>query len=162
MFLSLCPHGDASLSPAILTLGERLLLGCRSGDSCLSMGCWSPRLGEGSVPNGSTRSLTFSGFPVGASGKEPACQRSRRKRCGFNPWVGKVPWRRAWQPTPAFLPGESHGHRAWWATAHSVTESQTRLKRLSSSSPSHSKHSLQLGMLNPTLRICRSSRQELE
>ena len=26
-------------------------------------------------------------------------------RCSFNPWVGKVPWRRAWQPTPAFLPG---------------------------------------------------------
>ena len=30
-------------------------------------------------------------------------------RCGFNPWVSKVPWRREWQPTPVFLPGESHG-----------------------------------------------------
>ena len=30
---------------------------------------------------------------------------------GFNPWVGKVPQRRAWQPTPVFLPGESHGQR---------------------------------------------------
>ena len=29
-----------------------------------------------------------------------------------NPWVGKVPWRRAWQPTPVFLPGESHGQRS--------------------------------------------------
>ena len=29
--------------------------------------------------------------------------------CGFHPWVGKIPWRRAWQPTPVFLPGESHG-----------------------------------------------------
>ena len=29
----------------------------------------------------------------------------------FDPWVGKVPWRRAWQPTPVFLPGESHGQR---------------------------------------------------
>ena len=28
---------------------------------------------------------------------------------GFDPWVGKIPWRRAWQPTPVFLPGESHG-----------------------------------------------------
>ena len=28
-------------------------------------------------------------------------------RPGFNPWVGKIPWRRAWQPTPVFLPGES-------------------------------------------------------
>ena len=32
-------------------------------------------------------------------------------RLGFDPWVGKIPWRRAWQPTPVFLPGESHGQR---------------------------------------------------
>ena len=50
LFLCLCPHRDASLSPAILTLGERLLLGCKGGDSCLSMGYWSPRLGQGSLP----------------------------------------------------------------------------------------------------------------
>ena len=31
---------------------------------------------------------------------------------GFDPWVGKVPWRREWQPTPVFLPGESHGQRS--------------------------------------------------
>ena len=31
---------------------------------------------------------------------------------GFNPWVGEIPWRRKWQPTPVFLPGESHGHRS--------------------------------------------------
>ena len=48
------------------------------------------------------------GFPGGASGKEPACQCRRHKRHGFEPWVGKIPWRRAWQPTPVFLPGESH------------------------------------------------------
>ena len=30
----------------------------------------------------------------------------------FNPWVGKIPWRRAWQPTPVFLPGESDGQRS--------------------------------------------------
>ena len=34
------------------------------------------------------------------------------KRCEFNPWVRKIPWRRAWQPTPLFLPGESHGQRS--------------------------------------------------
>jgi len=33
----------------------------------------------------------------------------------FNPWVGKIPWRRAWQPTPVFLPGESHDRGACWA-----------------------------------------------
>ena len=52
------------------------------------------------------------GFPGGDSGKEPACQCRRYKRCGFDPWVEKMPWRRAWQPTPAFLPGESHGQRS--------------------------------------------------
>ena len=31
------------------------------------------------------------------------------KRCGFDSWVGKISWRRKWQPTPVFLPGESHG-----------------------------------------------------
>ena len=39
-------------------------------------------------------------FPGGASGKEPACQCRRRKRRRFDPWLGKIPWRRAWQPTP--------------------------------------------------------------
>ena len=51
-------------------------------------------------------------FPGGASGKEPTCQSRRHKRRGFNPWVGKVPWRRTWQPTAAFLPGEFHGQRS--------------------------------------------------
>ena len=43
---------------------------------------------------------------------------------GFNPWVGKIPWRREWLPTPVFLPGESLD-RAWQAKAHSVAESDT-------------------------------------
>ena len=34
------------------------------------------------------------------------------KRGRFDPWVGKIPWRRAWQPTAVFLPGESHGQRS--------------------------------------------------
>ena len=33
------------------------------------------------------------------------------RRHGFDPWVEKIPWRREWQPTPVFLPGESHGQR---------------------------------------------------
>ena len=52
------------------------------------------------------------GIPGGASGKEPACQCRRLKRQWFNPWVGKIPWRREWQPTPVFLPGKSHGQRS--------------------------------------------------
>ena len=52
------------------------------------------------------------GFPGGASGNEPTCQCRRCKRHTFHPWVVKIPWRRAWQPTPVFLPGESHGQRS--------------------------------------------------
>ena len=49
----------------------------------------------------------FLGFPGGASGKERTCQCRRHKRCRFDPWVGKISWRSAWQPTPVFLSGES-------------------------------------------------------
>ena len=48
------------------------------------------------------------GFPGGTSGKEPACQCRRQKRCRFDSWVGKILWRSVWQSTPVFLPGESH------------------------------------------------------
>ena len=46
-------------------------------------------------------------FLVGASGREPICQCRRHKRLRFNPWVRKIPWGIAWQPTPVFLLGES-------------------------------------------------------
>ena len=46
-----------------------------------------------------------------ASSKEPTCQCRRHKRCRFDPWVRKTPWRRKGQPTPVSLPGESHGQR---------------------------------------------------
>ena len=42
-----------------------------------------------------------------------------------DPWVGKIPWRRAWQSTPAFLLGESHGQRSWWAPVNRVTQNLT-------------------------------------
>ena len=44
------------------------------------------------------------GLPGGARGKEPACLCRRHKRRGFDPWVGKISWRRAWPPPPVFLP----------------------------------------------------------
>ena len=67
-------------------------------------------------------------FPDGASGKEPTYQCRRHKRQRFSPWVGKIPWRRAWQPTPVFLPGESHGqrslagHRLWGRKESDISE----------------------------------------
>ena len=56
--------------------------------------------------------IIFSGFAGGTSGEEPPCQYRRFKRLGFDPWVGKIPWRNAWQFTPVFLPEESHGQRS--------------------------------------------------
>ena len=52
------------------------------------------------------------GFPGSARGKESACQCRRRKRCGLDPWVKRILWRREWQLTPVFLPGESHARRS--------------------------------------------------
>ena len=72
--------------------------------------------------------MTGVGFPGGASGKEPACQCRRHETRGFETWVGKIPWRKAWQTTPVFLPGESQG--AWWTTVHRVAKSLTWLKQL--------------------------------
>ena len=55
--------------------------------------------------------ILYCGLPWWFSGKESACQ-CRRCRCGLR--VGKIPWRRKWQPTPEFLLGKSHGREAWW------------------------------------------------
>ena len=52
-------------------------------------------------------SVLDKGFPGGIGGKEHASQLRRHKRCGLHLCVGKIPWRRAWQSTPVFLPGES-------------------------------------------------------
>ena len=62
----------------------------------------------------------------------PACG-----RLGFDPWVGKIPWRRAWQPTPVFLPGESNGQRSlagYSLWGHKESDTTERL------STAHSKH----------------------
>ena len=40
------------------------------------------------------------------------CYHLQCGRLGFDPWVGKIPWKGKWQPTPVFLPGESHGQRS--------------------------------------------------
>ena len=56
--------------------------------------------------------IVWASFKKKKHNKEPACQCRICKRRWFNPWVGKNPWRRKWQPTPVFLPGESHGQRS--------------------------------------------------
>ena len=65
------------------------------------------------------------GFPGGSDGKRIHLQYGKP---GFNPWVGKIPWRRAWQPTPVFLLGESPWtEEACGLTVHGVTKSRTWL-----------------------------------
>ena len=56
-------------------------------------------------------------FPDGTSGKEPDCQCRRLKRRRFDPWVGKIPWRRAWQPTLYPCLENLMDRGAWQATA---------------------------------------------
>ena len=72
--------------------------------------------------------LTFKGFPDSSYSKESACNLGD----GFDPWVGKIPWRREWQPTPVFLPGELHeqrslaGYSPWGRKESDTTEPLTR------------------------------------
>ena len=66
-------------------------------------------------PHGPTPAAQSSSRQLGTpeqSVKTPTCHCRRPKRCRFHPWVGKIPWRRAWQPTPVFPHGESHGQRS--------------------------------------------------
>ena len=88
---------------------------------CLGIELGAPALGAWSLSHWTTREVHYGyfyvfsrlvkGFPGGTSGKEPTCQCRRRKRCRFDPWVGKIPWRRKGHPIPVVFPGKSHGQR---------------------------------------------------
>ena len=89
--------------------------------------CWGPPRLQPCMLLGSRWSVWTSPMahclhrlPWGLSGKESTCQ---RRRCGLDPWVRKIPWRRKWQPTPVFLPGKTPMERgAWWATVPGVAQ----------------------------------------
>ena len=49
------------------------------------------------------------GLHLWLDGKESVCQCRSLRRCEFDTWVGKIPWRRKWQTAPVFLPGEPQG-----------------------------------------------------
>ena len=72
------------------------------------------------------------GLPRCLNDEEPPCQ---CRRPGFDPWVGKIPWRRKRQLTPVFLPGESHGQRSlvgcspWGRKESDTTKQQQGLPR---------------------------------
>ena len=71
------------------------------------------------------------GLPVGASSKEPAWQCRRHKTCRFDPWIRKIPWRRAWQPILVFLPENPMDRGIWQAAVHSVAQNRTRMNQFS-------------------------------
>ena len=71
-------------------------------------------------------------YSGGASGEDPTCQCRRHKRREFHPWVGKIRWKRAWQPTPVILPGRVHGQTSLvgysqWGHKESDTTEQLTL-----------------------------------
>ena len=77
-------------------------------------------------------------FPGGSEGKS-ICLQCRRP--GFKPWVGKIPWRRKWQPIPVFLPGKFHGRRSLagyspWGRKESDTTGRLHFTSLQSRSKS--------------------------
>ena len=85
-----------------------------------------------------------SDFPCGSDVKSICLQCGRP---GFNPWVGKIPLRRKWQPTPVFLPGKSHGQRRLAGyIVHGVAKSWTQLSDFAS----HQK----VGIMEVSLEYC--------
>ena len=87
--------------------------------------------------------LGWEAFLGGVSGKEPACQFRRHKRHGFDPWVEKIPWRRAWHSHSSILAWRIPMDRgAWQATVHRVEKSQTQLKWLSTAGWKEQRRSL--------------------
>ena len=79
-------------------------------------------------------SLKIRGLPWWLSGKESACQ---CRRPGFDPWVGKILWRRKWQPTPGFLPEEAHGQRSLiYYTVYGVTKESDMTYQLNNNNKS--------------------------
>ena len=71
------------------------------------------------------------GLPQWLGGKRICLQCSSCRRLEFDSWVGKIPWRRAWQPTPCSCLENPMDRGAWHVTVHRVPKSQTLLKRLS-------------------------------
>ena len=74
--------------------------------------------------------------------KKKICLQCRRPR--LDPWIGKIPWRRKWLPTPVFLPGNTMDRGAWWSTVHGTTKSWTWLIDLTVTTKSKARSMLDL------------------
>ena len=102
-------HGQAPLGRRQCSEPRRRCCGA-SGESRQThsqrLTLFIPRYPPGKPDKTDVREEKPGGFPGGSDGTEPS------ERPLFDPWVGKIPWRRRWQPTPVFLPGEFHGQRS--------------------------------------------------
>ena len=102
-------HGQAPLGRRQCSEPRRRCCGA-SGESRQThsqrLTLFIPRYPPGKPDKTDVREEKPGGFPGGSDGTEPS------ERPSFDPWVGKIPWRRRWQPTPVFLPGEFHGQRS--------------------------------------------------
>ena len=110
--LSLCFHHNTLLFVIIFLICFYsvfpIWISASSGWECLCRShSFTPSSHHGAWYISSTKKVI--GLSWWFSGKESACQ---CRRCGFDLWVGKIPWRRKQQPTPVFLPGEFHGQRS--------------------------------------------------
>ena len=78
----------------------------RSEEGCKLQPRWT-------LPQSPPWIIRCGGLPYSSDGKESACKTADLgSRPRFDPWVRKIPWGRNWQPTPIFLPEESHGQRS--------------------------------------------------
>ena len=93
-------HASTHTSVACVSVGRR-----RKRTSCFTGSNKSIRL---KVCN---KILGNHGLSWWLSGKESVCQCRAHRRCGFDPWVRKIPWRTKWLPTPVLLPGKPHEQR---------------------------------------------------
>ena len=80
-------------------------------------------------------SLVLFGLPWWFSGKESACQ---CRRCGFLPWVRKIPWRRKCNPLQYYCLENSMDRGAWWALVHGVTKEPATTQQLNKTGPARS------------------------
>ena len=119
--LKFCSYNPRNKPKLGESSGTDLFLAPSQGPSdTLIQDFWPPELGGnqslllkplicGTLLQQSQQTIINCGFPGGSDGKK-ICLQCRRP--WFDPWVGKIPWRREWKPTPVFWPRESHGQRS--------------------------------------------------
>ena len=103
---------------------------------------FSTRIHEGRMLSVLFATILLSGPLRGCRVKESACQCRRQRRCEFDPWIMKIPWRRKRQPTPVFLLRKFHGQESLGATVQGVTRNQTQLRDWELTRPTYLKQCL--------------------